>query len=105
MVDQLQSLFETCGVDNVLQGLPSFPLVTSSDVILPLDWDTHRKKARLTMKGLTKLNRLCDWTFALTLETLVCSCLPGVGRKQRIKDNGPYFKFVKYLNSPRCLTI
>ena len=54
MVQHLQSLFETFGIDNFLQGLPSFHLDTQDDFIFSSDWLTRHKKASSTMKRIRK---------------------------------------------------
>lgn len=50
MVDQLQMMLETCGVESFPTQLPNFPLKTQIDVFLDRDWLKRHKKASSTMK-------------------------------------------------------
>jgi len=57
MVNQAQTMLETCGVESFLTQLPNFPLKTQIDVFLDQDWLRRRKKASSTMKGIRKVKK------------------------------------------------
>ena len=51
MVDQLQMLLETCGVESFLTQLPNFPLKTQIDVFLDQDWLKRHQKSFFYHEG------------------------------------------------------
>ena len=57
MVNLVQTMLETSGVESFLTQLPNFHLKIQKDLFLGQDWLTKHKKASATMKGIRKVKR------------------------------------------------